>query len=213
MRARLARCALDLFDRKGFAATTVDEIAAAVGVSRRTFFRYFPRKEAVILYEQELIQAGWRTRLANRTSGVSTLDLFVEGARMVIIRADNDPTRRTLRAKLVRTIPELASIERDADAQIVQSFTDAYAAELGNRPEDRIRAAAVGAAIVAAINAALAECTAGQSAIELFDAAARYITNWTPTAPAKSVAILHVPSSLSDDEIIARLQVQAPSPT
>lgn len=214
LRARLARCALDLFDRKGFAATTVDEIAAAAGVSRRTFFRHFPRKEAVILFEQELIQAGWSSRLAKRAPGVSTLDLFVEGARMVIIRADSDPVRRSLRAKLVATIPELASIERDADAQIVKTFVDAYAAELGDRPEDRIRATAVGAAIVAAINAALAECTAEESAIDLFDIAASCITNWMPAAAAKSVvAVLRVPSSLSDDEIIARLgPVDAPSP-
>lgn len=37
--------AIALFERQGVAATTVDEIAAAAGVSARTFFRYFPTKE------------------------------------------------------------------------------------------------------------------------------------------------------------------------
>ncbi|MEB3030864.1 TetR family transcriptional regulator [[Mycobacterium] nativiensis] len=40
--------ALRLFQRQGYEATTVEQIAAAAGVSHMTFFRYFPRKEAVV---------------------------------------------------------------------------------------------------------------------------------------------------------------------
>lgn len=47
-REAIARQALDLFERNGFDATTVDEIAAAVGISRRTFFRYYGSKRDVV---------------------------------------------------------------------------------------------------------------------------------------------------------------------
>lgn len=47
-RAHLEQVALDLFARDGFDATTVDRIAEAAGVARRTFFRYFASKNDVV---------------------------------------------------------------------------------------------------------------------------------------------------------------------
>src|SRR5947209_20374773 len=54
--------AIDLFDRKGFDETTVEEIAQAAGTSRRSFFRYFESKsdllaQAVVSYGTSLNDA------------------------------------------------------------------------------------------------------------------------------------------------------------
>jgi len=43
--------AMELFARKGFNETTVDEVVEAAGISQRSFFRYFPNKSDVLAYE------------------------------------------------------------------------------------------------------------------------------------------------------------------
>ncbi|WP_433478710.1 mycofactocin system transcriptional regulator [Spirillospora sp. CA-142024] len=47
-RAELERVALRLFAERGFEETTVDDIAAAAGIGRRTFFRYYGSKNDVV---------------------------------------------------------------------------------------------------------------------------------------------------------------------
>src|SRR5262245_33983172 len=48
VRHELAAAALSLFRKHGYDAVTVDDVAAAVGFSRRTFFRYFASKEDLV---------------------------------------------------------------------------------------------------------------------------------------------------------------------
>jgi TetR/AcrR family transcriptional regulator, regulator of mycofactocin system len=47
-RAELERVAFSLFDDSGFDDTSIDDIAAAAGIARRTFFRYYPSKTDLV---------------------------------------------------------------------------------------------------------------------------------------------------------------------
>jgi AcrR family transcriptional regulator len=49
VRSEIWHAAVDLFARRGYEATTVEEIAAAAGVSRRTFFRYYASKDDLMV--------------------------------------------------------------------------------------------------------------------------------------------------------------------
>ena len=62
--------AMKLSAERGFAATTIDDIAAAAGIGRRTFFRYFPTKEDVVLDPRRLDRAFAQTALRQRRARV-----------------------------------------------------------------------------------------------------------------------------------------------
>src|SRR5215813_10111501 len=62
-REELEETAFELFAARGFEATTVDEIAAAAGIGRRTFFRYFPSKNDIPWGAFELELERMRVRL------------------------------------------------------------------------------------------------------------------------------------------------------
>lgn len=55
-RQAIARAALTLFERKGFEATTMDEIAQVAGVSRPTVFNYFAHKDDILLVLGDMLR-------------------------------------------------------------------------------------------------------------------------------------------------------------
>ena len=69
--------AMALFIRQGFGATTVDEIAAAADVGRRTVFRYFRSKEEILLDSRRLDRSYARTTLRRRRPFVDDVDLVM----------------------------------------------------------------------------------------------------------------------------------------
>ena len=66
IRTELTAVAVRLFTEHGFAETTARDIAQAVGVSERTFFRYFTSKEDVVFGAQQELGADLARRLAAR---------------------------------------------------------------------------------------------------------------------------------------------------
>ncbi|MGW2405423.1 TetR/AcrR family transcriptional regulator [Streptomyces sp. NPDC001739] len=72
-RDALIRAALELFTEQGYEETTVDEIAEAVDVSQRTYFRYFANKEDVTFAVQEMVEARFLDELTARPASEDPL--------------------------------------------------------------------------------------------------------------------------------------------
>jgi AcrR family transcriptional regulator len=72
-RRALEDAAARLFAEQGFSATTVRDIAVAAGVGERTFFRYFPSKEDLVLQQVRDLVPGLMQRVRERPSGESPL--------------------------------------------------------------------------------------------------------------------------------------------
>ncbi|MEF3115451.1 TetR family transcriptional regulator [Streptomyces chrestomyceticus] len=73
-RDALIRSALELFTAHGYDATTIDEIAEAVDVSQRTFFRYFASKEEVVFAVHEMVEARFVEELERRPAAEAPLE-------------------------------------------------------------------------------------------------------------------------------------------
>ena len=93
-RIDLARAAVSLFEERGYDAVTVDDIAAAANVSRRTFFRYFDTKDDLVAVDPEGKIAAMRIALRDGPPDEPTLDALRRGAlAMTAAYWDPDLTR------------------------------------------------------------------------------------------------------------------------
>ena len=83
-RERLFRAALDLFARKGFAETTVEDITNAADLGKGTFFNYFPSKEHTLLAFGEMQLAKLKAAFEEMRSANVPVPVFMRslGARM-----------------------------------------------------------------------------------------------------------------------------------
>ena len=134
-RRTLELIALRLFAERGFDETTIEQIAAEAGVSRRTFFRYFDSKASVLWGEFDSEISVIRDALARVPDSVP----MMEAIRRAVVAANHyraeDVTELRARMGLIRSAFSLqssAAAHYDAWEQVVREFV---AARTGQPPE------------------------------------------------------------------------------
>jgi mycofactocin system transcriptional regulator len=152
-RRALEIVALRLFAEHGFDETTVDEIASEAGVSRRTFFRYFPSKNAVLMGEFDEEIETIRRLLAAADPATPMMDAVREAVVTANhYRAEDVPELRS-RMNLLGTVPALhaaSSVQYAAWERVVSEFVGA---RLG-QPANSLYPLAVGRATLAVCRSA-----------------------------------------------------------
>ncbi|MFD9718860.1 TetR family transcriptional regulator [Streptomyces sp. NPDC059076] len=123
MRRELATAAMELFATKGYEATTVDEIAAAAGVARRTFFRHFRSKEEAIFpdHDDTLVRA--EAVLNAAPAHEHPLDTVCQGIKEVMRMYAASPAVSVERYRLTREVPTLREREIASVARYERLFT------------------------------------------------------------------------------------------
>jgi AcrR family transcriptional regulator len=152
-RDRIRAAALRLFSEQGYDATTVEQIAAAAGVSHMTFFRYYPTKEDVALSDSyDPLLAG----LLEQTPAAWPLIDRIRTALVQGLRQLYDSDRDTLLAqnKLIVATPALRERLWASQVDTQQLILQALAARQDDPYpsfEDRVTVAACLAAATTAV--------------------------------------------------------------
>jgi AcrR family transcriptional regulator len=108
-RTGVVAAALELFERQGFEATSVEQIAQAAGVSRSTFFRQFGGKEDVVFADHEVLLDELRIWLAR--GHLDPWAAVCEGSERVFRHFAADPEVARRRYQVVRQVPALRERE------------------------------------------------------------------------------------------------------
>ncbi|UXY27329.1 TetR family transcriptional regulator [Streptomyces sp. HUAS TT20] len=156
-RDALLRSALELFTTRGYEETTVDEIAEAVDVSQRTFFRYFASKEDVAFFVPRLAESHYVAALrerppheapleALRRAVLESWDTIEEAVEQVV------PVELHMRAyRMIEATPALlaAHLRRSAELeeQIARIIAEREGLDVDADPRPRLVVAVFGAVI------------------------------------------------------------------
>ncbi|WP_405006722.1 TetR family transcriptional regulator [Kitasatospora purpeofusca] len=123
MRQDLASAAMELFASQGYEETTVDQIAAAAGVARRTFFRYFRSKEEAIFPDHDDTLVRVADLLASAEPEEHPLDVVCRGIKEVLRMYASTPGVSVARYQLIRQVPTLREREIAVVARYERLFT------------------------------------------------------------------------------------------
>jgi AcrR family transcriptional regulator len=142
---------MGLFAERGYHATTIADIAEAADVSPRTFFSYFPSKEAVVFHDAERDVDGLASALSDRLPGETAFDALRRWIDTIFEEKMGDRDEALLRKRLCREDEGLANFQGGVMARVHELLLGAIAADL-DEPPDALRPRLVAAAAVAALN-------------------------------------------------------------
>ncbi|GII32907.1 TetR/AcrR family transcriptional regulator [Planotetraspora mira] len=175
VQAEIANTAMTLFVEQGYEETTIEQVAAAVGMSGRSVFRYFATKEDMVVGSMAQvghdIAAALRTRPAEEPAWEALRRALDEP-----LRALNDDGGIALaRSTLLTTTPALRAAQRQKHAQWNELLVPGITPRLeGSAASRQLQAEAIVAAALACLDVAVDEWTrsGGEKPLdELLDAA------------------------------------------
>ncbi|WP_427136401.1 TetR family transcriptional regulator [Pseudarthrobacter sp. S9] len=107
VRQQIAEVALVMFDEQGFDETTVDQIAAAVDISPRSFFRYFASKEDVVLGDPMVYGEPVRQRLTQALESMPVWNALRAAFQAAVEISESNPEWALRATRVMISTPSL----------------------------------------------------------------------------------------------------------
>jgi mycofactocin system transcriptional regulator len=145
--------ALELFAARGYEETTLDDVAAAVGVSRRTLFRYYDAKPDMVWADFTIVLDALRARLREAGREEPWLDALCRAivASNRYDAAELDTLR--IRMRLITTIPALQAYSMVRYREWRAIVAEFVAERCGEAPDDLVPRAVAMAALATTMSA------------------------------------------------------------
>src|SRR5215469_11209096 len=124
-RARLQAAALALYGERGYEETTVAEIAERAGLTKRTFFRYFPDKREVLFWGSELLEQQMVSAIEAAPASASVLAMIGAALDAAAVRFEGVREFAGLRHRIIASSPELRERELIKAASLAAGMAQA----------------------------------------------------------------------------------------
>ncbi len=128
--------ALDLFLDHGYEQTTIDDICAVAGISRSTFFRYFPSKEDLFASETSTAVDEIAQALRQRPDDEAPWSALRHAMSPLVEHYATQTERAHRLAALAVKTPALAALEQEKQAKFRALIAPEIARRLGSAPDD-----------------------------------------------------------------------------
>lgn len=147
--------ALHLVGERGFDHVTTDDIAAAVEISKTTFYRYFESKEDALLGKPtddlHKLQAALDARPTSEPALIAVRNAIMAFADSV----NHDRERALLKGRIMRQNPSLQARNLEHQAMWEALLTEFVASRLGDEPDIELRSRVLGSIVVATVRASV----------------------------------------------------------
>ena len=147
-RDAIVAAAYELFASKGYAETTIDEIAEAADIAPRTFFRYFPAKEALLFHNSDDQVDDAVNRLRARPADESPYESLLAVLRSTAGELTHGDKREMMLAKFAAENDRLFEHHR---AVVMCHFEEAVTEALIERADGQVDRLSIEAAVSAVL--------------------------------------------------------------
>jgi AcrR family transcriptional regulator len=150
---QLQHAALELFLEHGFDNVTTDDIAAAVEVSKTTFYRYFESKEDVLLGNTAERLASVRQAFENRPADEPVLPAVRHALASLVCQYDEARDVTLLKARVMRDSHSVRARNLEQQAAWESVVADFVRSRTAVSPERDLQSRVIAATVIASVRA------------------------------------------------------------